>query len=123
MISIGIDIGTTTLRATAVNVTTTSFGERKVEILPSVPLCQLTPLRDGNLEEAAVLSALENWMKREQVPEPAMGTVLFTGEAQRATNCGMWICTWTIQWKRDGRHPCPHHATRNRAFKSQATSA
>ena len=85
MISFGIDIGTTTTRATAVKVELGPFGKKSFVPIGQ-PLCTFTPFSGGNLEEQAIISLLEEWVVVNRLPEPEIGTLLFTGEAQRAPN-------------------------------------
>ena len=87
MISYGIDIGTTTLRACAVDVTVSALGLRSYEPVGD-SLCDFTPFIDSTAIDAGrVLELLNAWQAKERVPGPEIGTVLFTGEAQRARNC------------------------------------
>lgn len=84
MISLGIDIGTTTTRATAVRITPGSFGKRELEILAG-SFCALTPYDENrDLRGDEILALLEGWVATQRLPAPDLGTLLFTGEAQRA---------------------------------------
>jgi ethanolamine utilization protein EutA (predicted chaperonin) len=88
MLSFGIDIGTTTLRMTAVHVESDSSSERNFKIIDETPLCVFTPFKSqSELDERQILSLLSRWQKQKALSDPEVGTVLFTGEAQRADNC------------------------------------
>jgi len=84
MIVFGIDIGTTTLRALAVEIKPAPLGQKVIKALGE-PLCTLTPYDDGKLLEESILNLLTEWAN--PLPVPDLGTLLFTGEAQRAHNC------------------------------------
>lgn len=86
MVSYGIDIGTTTLRAVAVEIQIGHFGERRYNPLGPA-LCIFTPFTpQRNLNEKEILTILDAWIKTNALPSPNVGTLLFTGEAQRAEN-------------------------------------
>lgn len=87
LVSVGIDIGTTTVRAVALRVHISRFGERSYESLAN-SLCSLTPYSsDGKLEEEKILKLIDEWVEKEKLPQPDVGTLLFTGQAQRSPNC------------------------------------
>ncbi len=83
MIVFGIDIGTTTLRATAVEMKAGPLGQKTVKTLGE-PFCALTPYDEGRLLEESIVTQLTEWAA--SLPVPDLGTLLFTGEAQRALN-------------------------------------
>lgn len=98
MISYGIDIGTTTLRAIATSIKIENFGKRRINILGEA-LCTYTPyLPNHRLNEKEILEILEAWRKEFSIPPPEVGTVLFTGEAQRAPNAVSLGKIFTSQW-------------------------
>ncbi len=97
MISYGIDIGTTTARALAVRIIFDSFKRRSVTPVGTA-LCVFTPfLPDGSLDETGILTALRTWAA--SLPPPEVGTLLFTGEAQRAVNCLQVSRRLSAEWR------------------------
>lgn len=99
LVSVGIDIGTTTVRAVALRVRISRFGERSYEPLAD-SLCSLTPYRsDGRLEEEKILTLIDEWVEKEKLPQPDVGTLLFTGQAQRSPNCPVLSEKITSRWE------------------------
>ncbi len=120
MIIFGIDIGTTTLRATAVRLAIGAFG-RKETVAIGDPLCQLTPMTNHELEESAIVASLEKWSST--LPSPDLGTLLFTGEAQRAHNAVALGQRLSEKWR--GLFSAqldPNHETLVAAYGAQAVS-
>jgi len=95
VIVFGIDIGTTTLRATAVEMKASPLGRSDVKALGQ-PLCVLTPYEGGRLLEESILTELNEWAAT--LPPPDLGTLLFTGEAQRAANASAIAESLTTLW-------------------------
>jgi hypothetical protein len=63
MISFGIDIGTTTIRAAAVQVDAAPFAQ-SAQILPGSLLCARTPYEtDGCLRAGEIVQLLEDWAR------------------------------------------------------------
>lgn len=99
MISYGIDIGTTTLRAIAVNIHINSLGERSFQVIGK-PLCIFTPYtKERDLDEERITEELEAWITQEKIPTPDIGTLLFTGEAQRAQNATTFGQFLSSRWQ------------------------
>lgn len=99
MISVGIDIGTTTLRGSAVDIQIADFGERRVGPVAK-PFCVFTPYDDfGEIDLQKVLTHLRQWAKAETLPTPDVGTLLFTGEALRAANHGRVAAAVMAEWE------------------------
>ena len=95
MIAFGIDIGTTTLRASAVAIEIGPFGKKQTQGV-GTPHCVFTPYREGNLDEEAIVNTLKTW--GQALPAPDAGTILFTGEAQRAPNAAALGQRLTQTW-------------------------
>jgi ethanolamine utilization protein EutA len=99
VISFGIDIGTTTLRAACVEIHPGPFGA-KTHKVAGPTLCIYTPyLPDKSLDQEVILKALQNWATGQPAATPDLGTLLFTGEAQRASNCKEVASRITNFWK------------------------
>ena len=99
MISFGIDIGSTTIRAAAVQVDAAPFAQQSAQIFPGSLLCARTPYEtDGSLRAGEIVQLLEDWARQAGLPAPELGTLLFTGEAQRASNASEVARRITAQW-------------------------
>ncbi len=98
MISYGFDIGTTTLRATAVKITLGPF--RKQMVTPvGEPLVRFTPYKGKNLDSEDIVRLLSAWVNSQKLPTPEVGTLLFTGQAQRAPNATEVALEITNRWR------------------------
>ncbi len=98
MISIGFDIGTTTLRAVAVELTLGPFRRKSATALGR-SLVQWTPYQNDLLDQTQILRMLTEWVGQEKLPPPEVGTLLFTGQAQRAPNVSHVAQAITERWE------------------------
>lgn len=85
MISFGIDIGTTTTRAIALEIEHLPFNQKRIKEIAS-PLCAFTPFNTDGLNESEIETLLDQWIEENKLGTPDIGTLLCTGEAQRASN-------------------------------------
>src|SRR5262245_58494528 len=74
MISFGIDIGSTTIRAAAVTLDVGPFAQQRAQVLPGSVLCVRTPYAaDRSLLEREIVALLQDWAAGAQLGAPDVG--------------------------------------------------